>query len=87
MEYTLGKRYKLDKVKNDQFKNAYNVYAIEEYKIIHEQKKMSATEKAERLKKANDIFCEKVRPLFKDGLYRKWRGKRMYDFIQNNKKY
>lgn len=48
---------------------------------------MSATEKAERLKKANDIFCEKVRPLFKDGLYRKWRGKRMYDFIQNNKKY
>ena len=38
LEYTLAKRYKLDKAKIAQFKNAYNVYVIEEYKILYEQK-------------------------------------------------
>lgn len=51
MEYTLGKRYKLDKVKIDQFKNAYNVYAIEEYKIIHEQKNCLRQKKRKDSKK------------------------------------
>lgn len=72
----------MNKTQIGQFKNAYNVYAIEEYKIINEQKKLSVSEKTERLKKANEEFCEKVRPYFKDNSYKRWKGKRMYDFKQ-----
>lgn len=82
LEYILAKRYELNKTQIGKFKNAYNVYAIEEYKIINDQKKLSTLEKTERLKKANEEFCEKVRPCFKEHLYKKWKGKRMRDFEQ-----
>ena len=45
-------------------------------------KKMSTPEKIDRLTKANDTFCEKVRPLFNGSSYKKWKGKRMHDFKQ-----
>ena len=82
LEYILTKRYGLNKTQIGQFKDAYNAYAIEEYKIINEQKRLSASEKTERLKKNNEEFCEKVRPYFKGNSYKKWKGKRMYDFKQ-----
>lgn len=80
IEYMLTKRYGLNKTQINLFKTYYNTYAIEEYKIINDQKKLSASEKNRKLSEANDRFCEKVRPLFKDNLYKKWKGKRMYDF-------
>ena len=85
LDYVLAKRYGLSKSQVNQFKNAYNVYAIEEYKI-NNQKKLSDSEKTEKLKKADDEFCEKVRPLFKNSLYKKWKGKRMHDFKQRMEK-
>ena len=84
LDYVLAKRYGLNKVQINQFKNAYNIYAIEEYKIINEQKKLSTADKAEKLKVANETFLQSVRPLFSNSSYKKWRGKRMYDL--NKKK-
>lgn len=82
LEYVLTNRYGLNKVQINQFKTLYNSYAIEEYKIINDQKKLSALEKYAKLVRANAIFCQKVRPLFKDSSYKKWKGKRMHDFKQ-----
>ncbi|MEY8685751.1 hypothetical protein AB9N12_06275 [Bacteroides sp. AN502(2024)] len=82
LEYLLTKRYGLSKSQIIQFKNAYNTYAIEEYKIIHDQKKLSTSEKVNLLRNANNAFSRKVRPLFKDSSYKKWEGKRTHDFKQ-----
>ena len=89
LDYMLARRYGLNKGQIQQFKNAYNASAIEEYKINH-QKGVSALNRTEKLKKADDEFCEKVRPLFKSSMYNKWKGKRMHDskqkIEQKNKK-
>ncbi len=82
LEYTLAKRYGLNKTQINQYKNAYNSYAIEEYKVINDQKGLPTSERADKLREANDIFCERVRPLFKTSSYKKWKGKRVYDFEQ-----
>ena len=85
LDYTLAKRYGLSKAQINQFKNAYNKYAITEYKI-NIQKKLPASEKANKLTEANDKFCETIRPIFSEDSYKKWKGKRMYDFNQRVEK-
>ena len=80
LDYALAKRYGLDKSQITSYKEAYNAYAITEYSIIYEDKKLSADEKLEKLNEANRVFCEAVRPLFAADAYTKWEGWRKYSF-------
>lgn len=80
LDYELGKLYGLDKSQITSYKEAYNAYAITEYSIIYEDKKLSADEKLEKLNEANRVFCEAVRPLFAADAYTKWEGWRKYSF-------
>lgn len=85
LDYTLAKRYGLKKVQISQYKDAYNEYAIEEYKISLNQNRLTVSEKVDKLHKANEVFCEKVRPLFNKETYTKWQGKRQYEFERRMK--
>lgn len=80
LDYALKKRYGLNKSQITQYKNAYNIYTIEEYRIIYEQKDLTSSEKKRKLSEANTLFCETVRPLFKADAFTKWEGRRLYDF-------
>ena len=73
LDYTLQKRYGLDKSQITKFKTAYNVYAIEEYRILGDKKMLNA-DKLQQLSNANRQFCETVQPLFASEAYTRWQG-------------
>ena len=84
LDYTLQKRYGLDKSQITRFKTAYNIYAIEEYRILGD-KKLSTADKLQQLSDANRQFCETVQPLFASEAYTRWQGWRQYTFDRKMK--
>ena len=84
LDYTLQKRYGLDKSQITKFKTAYNVYAIEEYRILGDKKMLNA-DKLQQLSNANRQFCETVQPLFASEAYTRWQGWRQYTFDRKMK--
>ena len=84
LDYTLQKRYGLDKSQITRFKTAYNIYAIEEYRILGD-KKLSTADKLQQLSDANRQFCETVQPLFASEAYTRWQGWLQYTFDRKMK--
>lgn len=84
LDYTLQKKYGLDKEQIARFKTAYNVYAIEEFQILG-NKKLSQADKLQQLNDANRQFCETVRPLFASEAYTRWQGWQQYTFDRKMK--
>lgn len=84
LDYTLQKKYGLSKSQITRFKTAYNVYAIEEYRILGD-KKLSNADKLQQLSDVNRQFCETVQPLFASEAYTRWQGWRQYTFDRKMK--
>ena len=85
LDHILKSKYGLDQKQINEFKIAYNKYAIEEYKILN-QKKLPDTDKYDQLSQLGDNFCKTVNPLFKTDSYKKWCGWWKYDFERKMKR-
>lgn len=79
LDYTLSTLYGMNKSQIREYKNAYNTYVLDEYLIL-ESKKLTISEKKEKLVKANDAFCEKVKTFAPAETFNQWLGRRQYVF-------
>ena len=71
LDYVMVNKYGLQQSRLAKFKNAYNGYAINSYKIFS-NKKLTDSDKYAQLKQLSEQFVKKVSPLFSEANLKKW---------------